>query len=616
MVSTRRFMRQLALVSVLALLAAAPGTGALAAAAQPTTITPVSSEQAPPEQTISLELKGTDIRDVLDAVAKLTGTNIVADESVKGNITVTLNEVPFQQALDLIIKANGFQYKWVGNVLVVAKATKLDEALETAAVQTFPLKHAKPADLAKALALFVPPANIIVDERTKSLVVKGTPAMLSSTKQMLTMLDVEEAPVTRVFPLKSQVTEGLRLAVEAAVPDGEVKVGPAGRSLIVTATPTELAEVDRIVTNLDKEEVAIQVFPLRYASPDEIRATVEAAVPGGSVTIGPGGKSLVVKGSRSQMAQVEKIVAGMDQAAAPLEVKGPGPVEAPPLPPLEVKTYALKYAAVEDVKAALSLVVPSASIQVGRKDRVVAIKGDAEAIKRADRLVAQLDVPVKQLVIEARIEEIGTTGSKKLGLDWTFPLTFVKDPLDVMQVQKVVSDFSATLQALEEQGDATVLANPRIAALDGKEASIHIGDRIPVMVEKTKTENNITTTEKVVEYIQVGVILKVTPRFNEDNSVTLEVNPDVSSITGQTPQGYPSIRTRSAQTTMRVKLGETVALGGLISSNETDGLRKTPLLGDIPILGSIFQTKTKEKRQTEVVIFLTPRVAETAPAGK
>jgi type II secretory pathway component GspD/PulD (secretin) len=585
--------------------------GGAAWAAPTATVKPAGSEAPAPEQTVSLELKGTDIRDALDALAKLTETNIIADQSVQGKITVTLNGVPFQQALDLIIKANGFSYRWVGNILIVAKSDRLEEALEAPAVQAFPLRYANPAAMAKALGLLIPPESIIVDDRTRALIVKGSPGRLASAKQLLAMLDVEERPVTRVFALKGAATEGLKLAVQAAVPDGEMKVGPGGRSVIVTAAPSQLAEVERLVANLDKEDTAVEVFPLRHLTPDEVRATVEAAVPGGSVTTAPGGKGLIVKGTPAQLAQASRIITGMDQAATPLAVQAQ---VAPEL--MQAKTYELKYAATDDVKAALGLVVPAASVQVGKKDRLVVVKGGEETIKKADQLVASLDKPVRQVVIETRVEEISASGSRRLGLDWTFPLTLVKDPLDVMTVTKVVSDFAATLQALEEQGDATVLASPRIVALDGKEAIIHIGDRIPIVIERKSSEGGVVYTTQEVQFIQAGILLKVTPRFNEDATLTLAVNPEVSTITGQTAQGYPSIRTRSASTTMVVKSGETVALGGLLSQNEVDTIRKTPILGDIPLFGRLFQVKEKNKRQTEIVIFLTPRVAVPATTTK
>lgn len=602
----RHAFRPLVLLTALAVIVAGSASAALAAV-KPATVTPVSSELLPPEQTISLELKGTDIRDALEALAKLTGTNIIADQGVVGNITVTLNEVPFQKALDLIIKANGFSYKWVGNIVVVAKSDRLDEALDSTAVQTFTLKHAKPQDMVKALSLVLPASNIIVEERTRSLIVKGAPGALASVKQMLNMLDVEEAEVTRVFPLKGAISDGLKLAVEAAVPNGELKVGPAGRSLIITATPTELAEVDRLVANLDKEENLTEVYPLRYANPDDLKLMLENAVPGGLVTTGPGGKSLMVRGTRSQLAQVAKIVAGLDQAAAPLQEQGSTAAQAAPAA-TEVRTYQLKYANTDDVKAAVLLLVPASSVGIGKKDRAILVKGTPEVLNKVDEIVAKLDAPARQVILETRVEELSVNASRQLGLDWTFPLELQKDPFDVMKVVKVVSDFSADLTALETDGDATMLANPRVAVVDGKDATIHIGDRIPVVVQKRSGEGDDATVTEEVQFIEAGILLKVLPRFNDDKTLTVQVNPEVSTITGQTPQGYPSIRTRSAQTTMILRDGETVAIGGLVSQNQIDTVRKTPVLGDVPLLGRLFQVKGKENKQTEIVIFLTTRV--------
>lgn len=511
------------------------------------------------EEEVTLELKGADIRDVLQMLAKLGDINVVADKSVSGEVSVALNKVPFNRALDMVIKANGFEYRWMGDILFVTTQGRMASALEEPIVRSFTLKHILAEDAKEAISVVVDAGNLVAEAGSRTLIVKAMPSQLSTIGDLLDNIDV---------------------ATEAAKPE------------LITRTIT-----------------------LKNISADDNIAVLREAV-GADVLLVPKNKALVVRGSAEQVAVVQELLTTLDQPEMVTESRPESQEKGgvTQQPNLLTKVVYLEHATSEAARQALTLVLPADSIRVLAEDRTLALRGTTDQLQEAMDLLAHVDKAIRQVVIEARVEEISLKALRDLGIDWTA----ITDDLTFQQVTKItdtnfsiakVGDVTATLKVLEETGDSTVLANPKVAVLDGQEANIHIGDRVPIVIDKKETDANgnvvITTT---VEYIDAGIMLKVAPRINSSGYITTRVKPEVSSITGQTEQGYPEIRTRTAETTMTLTDGETIMLGGLIQEEEIETLRKVPLLGDIPILGKLFQTRERDKRQTEIVIFLTPKI--------
>ena len=157
------------------------------------------------------------------------------------------------------------------------------------------------------------------------------------------------------------------------------------------------------------------------------------------------------------------------------------------------------------------------------------------------------------------------------------------------------------LKILEEQGDATILANPKITTISGQEASIFVGDRVPVVLDSPDGT-------RTMEFLESGINLRVTPRISDDDYVTILVQPEVSTFIWRTDTAYPQIRTREAETTVRVKSGQPFVLGGLIQEQENELLKQIPFLSQLPVLGKLFQWKETSRTQTEMTIFVIPRI--------
>jgi type II secretory pathway component GspD/PulD (secretin) len=172
-------------------------------------------------------------------------------------------------------------------------------------------------------------------------------------------------------------------------------------------------------------------------------------------------------------------------------------------------------------------------------------------------------------------------------------------------------DFSFILRALEDAGRLEVLSRPQILTADNKPAAINVGQRVPFITNTRITEQN--TTISTVEYQSVGINLSVTPRIGIDGSVKMDIGTTNSALTTSsinlTPGvNAPIINERRATTTVSVQSGQSILLGGLISTSDDKRVKKIPVLGDLPLLGYLFRSTHKVMDRKELLILLTPQV--------
>lgn len=333
------------------------------------------------------------------------------------------------------------------------------------------------------------------------------------------------------------------------------------------------------------------------------------------------------------------------------------------------RIFKLKYTSftkgqIEDIEDVLS---GKGRILYEPKSRTLVIADVYSNIHDVEEMVKKMDEARPQVHIDAKVMEVTVSKLANLGVKWdqnvyvkltgaTRPLTFPFDrgafgsssqlgkyapfskPPDEGETSDFVTDGSTefpyataddftfgsieagtlqvTLDALTTDADTDILSNPRLLAIDDEESEILIGTIVPV---PTYERNSTTGQMEITGYEdkEVGIILRVTPRIHQDNYVTLTVHPEVSAITGYTGENNekPIITTREVTTTLRVKDGDTVVIGGLLNEKEIDTITKIPFLGDIPLVGFAFKHKAKTKEKTEILIFLTvniPREFKTA----
>ena len=263
--------------------------------------------------------------------------------------------------------------------------------------------------------------------------------------------------------------------------------------------------------------------------------------------------------------------------------------------------------------------------------------GAPEQIEKVQQLLKELDVPYQQILLEAQVMALSKNASRQLGIDWTwsqFPMqnqsasgsggststgsgtsTVSSFPIGIVtggDGQLYKFGVNATLNALITSGDGKILARPNVTTFNGNRATIFVGDQLPIVTPNASTAGGPVTY--TTSYKNAGITLSYIPRINEDEKISASVFVEVSTpvavvldVGGQKTTAY-QITTRSAQTNVRMKDGDTMVIGGLISSQEIKNLNKVPILGDLPFLGKLFQSVSKSKNETEVVIFLKAKI--------
>jgi len=258
------------------------------------------------------------------------------------------------------------------------------------------------------------------------------------------------------------------------------------------------------------------------------------------------------------------------------------------------------------------------------------------------RIIQQLDAPPPQVMIEVMIAEVSLDDSFEMGLEFAlqqlkFSETATPGPNGIIQSNSfdfvggtdlgaagaglggfsftiTGEDFNFLVRALQTDSRLEVIQRPSIMCQTNQEANITIGESVPFVRGTTISDAGQTTAQ--VEYEEVGVILNVEPVINPDGFVYLRVAPEISSVSASNiPLGNgifaPIITQQSAETTVAVKDGETVVIGGLITSSSTESESKVPGLGDVPGLGALFRTTSRSNTRSELLIALTPTIVRS-----
>ena len=248
-------------------------------------------------------------------------------------------------------------------------------------------------------------------------------------------------------------------------------------------------------------------------------------------------------------------------------------------------------------------------------------------VQRIRTILGDLDRPVPQVLIKVLIAEVTHDGELDLGMEFSvlnlnlgasgaynMDLGGTAERKGGLVTATLDGGLSAVINALQRDGRLDVLSRPYILASDNKEAKINIGQELPRVASTRVSDSGSTISD--LEYKEIGITLTVTPHVNPDGLVIMDVNPVISNISDTTVPVTEGIlnavvlATRSAQTQVAVRDGQTIVIGGLMEDRISESVQKVPGLGDIPLLGRLFQRTRQTKVKTELLVFLTPRVAK------
>jgi type IV pilus assembly protein PilQ len=310
---------------------------------------------------------------------------------------------------------------------------------------------------------------------------------------------------------------------------------------------------------------------------------------------------------------------------------------------LHVTTKRLSYAKVDELQGLLTKSVLSrrGTVQIDQRTNTLIITDLEARLKAVDDLILALDRPQPQVEIEARIVQTNKSFVRSLGIQWGFngrvdpalgntpPLAFpnngslsgrtgaVQGPGGVPTAVDLAApgatsaiglalgsingafNLDIALTALEQSGNGRLLSTPRVATLNNVEAEIAQGIQVPYQT----TSNNTVTTD----FKDAALILKVLPQITAANTVIMKISVDKGSV-GPVFNGVPSVNTQRANTTVLVNDGETTVIGGIFEGDQRTSADRTPGLSQVPLLGWLFKRDTVSQQDTELLIFITPRI--------
>ncbi len=256
---------------------------------------------------------------------------------------------------------------------------------------------------------------------------------------------------------------------------------------------------------------------------------------------------------------------------------------------------------------------------------VLLVRGTQEAIDQFKEVLALLDQPTKQVEISTKFVQIETSLDKAFGIDWFVDngsLGFFNEGLAPATGLTVVrftrGRFAAELRTLLNEGRAQVINEPRVTTQNNLPASVEFSTTIPYYSATiTYNEFGFRTVDYTVDEVDVTNALYVTPRINKDDSITLDLEPQiqdqVGTVVGPNGESTPIVTSQTVMTRVTVADNETLVIGGLIRKNDSISLHKTPLLSSIPIIGNLFTGKTMSNRNSELVILVTPHIVRELP---
>jgi len=298
--------------------------------------------------------------------------------------------------------------------------------------------------------------------------------------------------------------------------------------------------------------------------------------------------------------------------------------------PLTTAVFDLNYAKVADAKAQLTAAVTQGTggVVIDERSGKAIISDLPGKMKDLGVLVRELDEESRQVYIEADIVELTLDDTFERGIDWEkvwtsaamdgltfagyFPATLTTAYQKISVGTLTTNHYKGILNFLDTYGKTHVVSQPRIAVINNEEANIMVGIRDAYVTQTQSQATSSTVTSETIEFVDVGVKLKIVPRIGADGYITMKLKPEVSSvsetITTDLGSRIPIIQTSQSETTVKIKDGMMIMIAGMTKKEDIETIKGWPVLSKIPYLGVFFSYRSHEIKRTEVIIFLTPHL--------
>jgi type IV pilus assembly protein PilQ len=336
------------------------------------------------------------------------------------------------------------------------------------------------------------------------------------------------------------------------------------------------------------------VLTVQHSKPDDVAKEIGVALPPGTVIVADATTGrIVVSGDTQTVARARQIVTALDGPDSG-SAEGSG-----------TQAYRLQFIKAEDAVKELKSLAPEGTYLADDEQNSVVVNGNSAVQEATRSLFASIDRPSPQVLFEVKVADVTPRDdSSNVGLEFggmnlqgqqtpgqtAYAFTGGAIPVNVQ------------LNAMVSEGRAQILATPKLVTLNNREADLLIGETYPIVF------NTSVLGGQNVQFVDIGVKLRLTPTIGPDGTVTAELHPEYSELQGITSTGYPIITNRKIDSTLRVADSQTIVLGGLMSDVDSETITKVPWLSDVPVLGKFFQNKETHHERDEIVFLITPHV--------
>ena len=562
---------------------------------------------------VTLNFSDADLVAFINSVSQITGKNFIIDPRVKGKINV--------------VSAQPLNKDEVYNVFL--------SVLQVHGFAALPAKNA---------------IKIIPDATAKQNATPFTNSPDSPEDQLITrVLPVEHISSAQIVPI-------LRPLVAQ---QGHLAAYDATNVLIISDRASNIRRMERIVAEMDRETNSdIELIRLKHAFAAEVvrllaslsNALPEQKAPGGraiTFTADERTNSILLSGEKSSRLKYRAIIADLD---SPVESSGNTHViylryaEAKNIADIlnGVGKEVIKANAKNSGSASAGNSAETVSIQADETSNALVITAPASVFPSLRSVIQQLDIRRAQVHIEAIIAEVSLDTSNELGVQWVIdasnkgnPVLSSQLPAGGSSISNVIAgvsqgnvpdgltlgigrvrdgaglNFITLIRALTTDSETNLLSTPSIVTLDHQEASIIVGQNVPFVTgESTNAGTDGTTNPfRTIERQDVGTTLKVTPQINEGDTITLDIDQEVSTVS-QAATGAVDLVTnkRAIKTAVQLEDGELLVLGGLIDDTVINVEQKVPVLGDIPYLGALFRANTSRRIKQNLLVFIRANI--------
>ena len=547
---------------------------------------------------VKINMQDTNIRSFIEWIAKATGKNFIIDPRVTGKVTVISNEaMPPEEAYRVflsVLQVHGFS------------AIESDSAIKV-----------------------IPDANA----KQSGVPLVGD-SQLNDDQLVVRVIRTQHIPATQLVTI-------LRPMVPQV---GHLAAYPDSNALIISDRASNINQLLKLVTEIDRAgQFEIDVIPLKFANAKELSAMLGTLVPQGAgqegasklnVSVDERTNSVLISGDPSKRQQLRDVIAHLDRPGNLIR---------------DTQVIYLHYLKASEVGQILQNVASGiqkqdkdvgvsgaeVSIQANDTTNALIVSAPPAIMRTIEGVVERLDIRRAQVLVEAVIVEVSGKRVDELGVQWKTSNSaidgeglfggfrssvkgsaFDSFPGDPVKLDGGLSlgfyhngSLRSLVRALSTDDSTNILSTPNLVTLDNAEGKIVVGQNVPFVTgNATSSGTPVTNPFQTIERQDVGITLKITPQINEGDSVTLKVYQEISSVSNDTSAADIITNKRSIETSVLIKDGATLVLGGLISDELHDSGDKVPFLGKLPVLGWLFRSDKKEVDKKNLMVFIKPTI--------